>query len=227
MKIKLQNKNIQLNYLFIVLIGIIGSVIVFFLPSISNIVKAADNYSGTMTLKTQHILPLGVAQQLATAAQAHCNDKGYLVTVSILNRDGVDIILLRGDGTPGATVDVSRGKAYAAVGFQSPTSGMEERVKTANPGIMAIERFVVLPGGLPIRAGSELVGGIGVAGAPNGSIDEECAKAGIEAITPILSNANTTNMTNINNNNNPSNVIASSNLNDNNTAGNNMTTIKS
>ncbi len=60
MKIKLPNKNIQLNYLFIVLIGIIESVIVFFLPSISHIVKAAYNDSGTMTLKTQHILPLGV-----------------------------------------------------------------------------------------------------------------------------------------------------------------------
>ncbi|MGN6346397.1 MAG: GlcG/HbpS family heme-binding protein [Candidatus Nitrosocosmicus sp.] len=223
MKIKLHNKNIQLNYLFIVLIGIIGSAIVFFLPSISNFVKAVDNNPGTMTLKTQHILPLKVAQQLSTAAQSHCNDKGYSVTVSVLNRDGVDIILLRGDGTPGATVDVSRGKAYAAVGFQSPTSGMEQRVKSANPGIMAIERFVVLPGGLPIRAGSELVGGIGVAGAPNGSIDEECAKAGIEAITPILSNVNTTNMTNINNNNNLSTVNASSNLNGN-TTGNSMIT---
>jgi uncharacterized protein GlcG (DUF336 family) len=224
MKIKLQNKNIQLNYLFIVLIGIIGSAIVFFLPSISNFVKAADNDPRTTTLKPQHILPLKVAQQLATAAQTHCNDKGYSVTVSVLNRDGIDIILLRGDGTPGATVDVSRGKAYAAVGFQSPTSGMEERVKTANPGIMAIERFVVLPGGLPIRAGSELVGGIGVAGAPNGIIDEECAKAGIQAINQILSNLYTTNMTNINNNNNLSNVNANSKLNDNNTSGNNMTT---
>lgn len=147
MKIKLQNKSIQLNFLFVVLIGIIGSVIVFFLPSISNIVKAADIDSGIMTLKTQHILPLRVSQQFATATQAHCNDKGYSVTVSVLNRDGVDIILLRGDGTSGATVDVSRGKAYAAVGFQSPTSGLDERVKTANPGIISIERFVVLPGG--------------------------------------------------------------------------------
>ena len=169
----------------------------------------------SMVLNTQHTLPLKVAQQLATAAQAHCNDKGYSVTVSVLNRDGVDIILLRGDGTTGATVDVSRGKAYAAVGFQSPTSGMEERANTTSPGIIAIDKFVVLPGGLPIRAGDELVGSIGVGGAPNGSIDEECATAGLEAIAPILSNSNKTNSTNINNSTS-STVTATSNLNGNN-----------
>jgi uncharacterized protein GlcG (DUF336 family) len=134
------------------------------------------------------------------ATQAYCNDKGYPVTVSVLNRDGVDIMLARGDGTTGATVEVAREKAYAAVGFQSPTSAMEERAMTTNPGIIAIDRFVVLPGGLPIRAGDELVGGIGVSGAPSGTIDEECAKVGLEAIASSLSNPNTNNSSSISNN---------------------------
>jgi uncharacterized protein GlcG (DUF336 family) len=43
------------------------------------------------------------------------------------------------DGTTGATVDVAREKAYAAAGFQSPTSAMEGRAKTTNPGILAID----------------------------------------------------------------------------------------
>lgn len=126
----------------------------------------------------------------------YCKDKGYSVTVSVLNRDGVDILLARGDGTTGATVEVAREKAYAAAGFQLPTSAMEERAKTNNPGIIAIDRFAILPGGLPIKTGGELVGGIGVSGAPSGTIDEQCANAGIAAIASSLSN----NSTNINNN---------------------------
>jgi hypothetical protein len=47
-----------------------------------------------------------------------------------------------------------------------------------------------LPGGLPIEAGDELIGGIGVSGAPGGEIDENYAEAGLEAIAPSLSGVN-------------------------------------
>ena len=199
MKEKLQNSNMYFDSRFIVLV-ILSGLVVFSLSFMTNSAKASDNQSVSMVLNTQQVLPLEIAQQLAMATQAYCNDKGYSVTVSVLNRDGVDIVLARGDGTTGATVEVAREKAYAAVGFQSPTSAMEERAKTTSPGIIAIDRFVVLPGGLPIRAADELVGGIGVSGAPSGTIDEECANAGLGAIAPTLSNINTNNSSNINNN---------------------------
>jgi uncharacterized protein GlcG (DUF336 family) len=199
MKEKLHDFNLCWGCGFIILFIFFG-LGVFSLSSMTNSAKAIDNQSGSTVLNTQRILPLGVAQQLATATQMYCKDKGYSVTVSVLNRDGVDILLARGDGTTGATVEVAREKAYAAAGFQSPTSAMEERAKTTNPGIIAIDRFAVLPGGLPIKAGGELIGGIGVSGAPSGTIDEQCANAGIAAIASSLSNTNTNNSTNINNN---------------------------
>ncbi len=43
-------------------------------------------------------------------------------------------------------------------------------------------RLVIQAGGLPIRIGGALVGGIGVGGAPSGAIDETCARAGLDAI---------------------------------------------
>ncbi len=199
MKEKLQNSNIYWSCGFIILL-IFSALGVFSLSSTTNTVKAINNQTVPTVLNTHQVLPLGLAQQLATATQTYCKDKGYSVTISVLNRDGVDILLARGDGTTGATVEVARQKAYAAAGFQSPTSAMEERAKTANPGIIAIDRFAVLPGGLPIKAGGELVGGIGVSGAPSGTIDEQCAKAGLAAIASSLSNTNTSNRTNINNN---------------------------
>jgi uncharacterized protein GlcG (DUF336 family) len=44
----------------------------------------------------------------------------------------------------------------------------------------------MLAGGLMIEAGGTLLGGIGVAGAPGGDKDEECAKAGLDAIRDKL-----------------------------------------
>ena len=51
-----------------------------------------------------------------------------------------------------------------------------------DPGLAQLPRVSMLGGGLMIEAAGTLVGGIGVSGAPGGDKDEECAKAGIDAI---------------------------------------------
>jgi uncharacterized protein GlcG (DUF336 family) len=43
-----------------------------------------------------------------------------------------------------------------------------------------------LSGGLPIKAGDEIVGAIGVSGSPGSVHDEECAEAGITKIAASL-----------------------------------------
>lgn len=163
--------------------------------SLANEVFASDSNSAVIELNSQHIISLKLAQQIATVTQADCKEKGFPVTVSILNKDGIDILLARGDGTTGASVQVARDKAYAATGFQSPTSLLEERAKTSSPGIIAVEGFTVLPGGLPIKVNDELIGGIGVSGAPSGKIDEECANAGLHIIGADISSVNAANTT--------------------------------
>ncbi len=214
----------QIKYSRFLVLMILSGLGVFFLLFMVNDAKATEDNSTSMVLNTQHIIPLKVAQQLAMATQAACTDKGFPVTVSVLNRDGVDILLARGDGTTGASVEVAQDKAYAAVGFQSPTSALEERAKTSSPGIIAVEGFTVLPGGLPIKAGNELLGGIGVSGGPSGKIDEECAKAGLATIASILSNSDASNINNPTNNTSVTN--ANLNLNSN-VTGNNLTSVQS
>jgi len=223
MKIKLLDSNKSKYSRFIILV-ILSGLGVFFLSFMANDAKATEANSTSMVLNTQNIIPLKVAQQLAMATQDACTDKGFPVTVSVLNRDGIDILLARGDGTTGASVEVARDKAYAAVGFQSPTSVLEERAKSSSPGIVAVEGFTVLPGGLPIKAGDELVGGIGVSGASSGKIDEECATAGLASIVSILSNSDKGNVSIPSNNTS----VTNANLNlDSNATGNNLTSIKS
>ena len=132
--------------------------------------------------KTQRVLKLESAQRLANVALRTCAKKGFPVTVTVVDRDGITLATLRSEDATGATVPVALGKAYAAAGFQSPTSGLQEAAKT-QPGFISLPGFVILPGGEPIRIGTQLVGGVGVSGAPSGDIDDQCAMAGLKAIS--------------------------------------------
>ena len=132
--------------------------------------------------KTQRVLKLESAQRLANVALRTCAKKGFPVTVTVVDRDGITLATLRSEDATGATVPVALGKAYAAAGFQSPTSGLQEAAKT-QPGFISLPGFVILPGGEPIRIGTQLVGGVGVSGAPSGDIDDQCAMAGLRAIS--------------------------------------------
>lgn len=133
-------------------------------------------------LGTSHYLPLALARKAAEAAMEACVDKGFPVSVTVLDRDGVVIDQERADTATGATVAVSEEKAYAAIGFQVPTAQLQQLAAT-QPGFTAIPGFVVLPGGLPISGGGSLIAGIGVSGAPTGFIDQDCATTGIKAIS--------------------------------------------
>ena len=48
------------------------------------------------------------------------------------------------------------------------------------------ESILLLAGGVPIKAGDEVIGGIGVGGAPGGDKDEVCALKGLDAIADAL-----------------------------------------
>ena len=109
-------------------------------------------------------------------------DKGYPVSVTVVDRDSIVIAQQRADTATGATVQVSLSKAVAAVGFQMPTSAIQDYAKT-NPGAVYIQGFSILPGGLPISLDGSVVAGIGVSGAPAGEIDAACAADGINAIS--------------------------------------------
>jgi uncharacterized protein GlcG (DUF336 family) len=132
-------------------------------------------------LATVKVLPQRLAEKAADVALADCAKRGFPVSVTVLDPDGVVIVTVRADGATGATVEVSKGKAAAAAGFKSPTSGLQDAAKT-QPGFVSLPGFVILPGGLPVFSGSTLVAGIGVSGAPSGDIDAACATTGLKAI---------------------------------------------
>ena len=82
--------------------------------------------------------------------------------------------------------DSSRKKAYTAASLRRPTSEFAELI-AKNPAVQGLrdmnEDILILGGGLPINMGGEVVGGIGVGGAPGGHLDDACAQAGLNIIS--------------------------------------------
>ena len=137
-------------------------------------------------LPVEKALPRALAVEAALAA---CEQQGYRVSAAVVDRAGLIRALIRGDGAGPHTLDSSSRKAYTAASLRGSTEELSKMV-AANPAVGGLremnETILILGGGLPIKAGDEVIGGIGVGGAPGGDKDEACAQAGIEKIAPRL-----------------------------------------
>jgi uncharacterized protein GlcG (DUF336 family) len=146
---------------------------------------AAVTASLQISLPQQSYLPLNLAVQAANAALAQCNTEGYRVSVTIVDGAGNQKVVLKADGAGPQTVSGSLRKAFTAGSLGSPTSALVTRVQ-GDPTLAGIanldDRIILLAGGLPIRANNQIVGGIGVAGAPSGTFDEACAQGGLNSL---------------------------------------------
>jgi uncharacterized protein GlcG (DUF336 family) len=120
------------------------------------------------------------AQAAVRFAEAH----GWKINVAVVDRGGNMIAFLRMPGAYIHSINLAIDKAYTSASFGFPTKawmgaiGHDEGMKF---GFSNQPRLIVFGGGLPIRIGDDWIGGIGVSGASE-SEDEECAKAGLEAI---------------------------------------------
>jgi len=125
-----------------------------------------------------------VALELAQAALLNCREAGYQVGVTVVDRSGVPQVFLR-DRFAGAHVhETSLRKAWTAVSFRTDTLTLDQVTQPGelSAGIRSISMALPLGGGVPVEAAGSLVAGVGVSGAPGPDIDDECARAGIEAI---------------------------------------------
>ncbi|TDT93751.1 MULTISPECIES: GlcG/HbpS family heme-binding protein [Azorhizobium] len=133
-------------------------------------------------------MPLALAADLARESVAACSAQGYNVTATVVDRAGVVRAVLRADNAGPHTVDAARRKAFTSASTRLPTSTVAENVQK-NPAaaqLVAIDGFLVLAGGVPVKAGSETIGAIGVGGAPGGNLDEACANAALAKVQDQL-----------------------------------------
>ena len=149
------------------------------------------SWGNTEEWPKEPVLPMALAQKAANAALTKCEEGGYRVSVAVVDRGGNLKVLLRGDGAGPHTQNSSSRKAYTAASIRRSTQELAELIAKI-PNLQALrdmnERILILGGGLPVVIGKDVVGGIGVGGAPGTQLDEACALAGLTSIgaTPSL-----------------------------------------
>ena len=138
-------------------------------------------------LLVHHDLPYAAALTIAQGAVESCTAKGYAVSVAVVDRDGETIVAIRGDNAGPHTSENARRKAYTAMSFRTSTADYAKRFADNNPLVrqqVTLPNVIAIPGGLPIKVGDEIVGGVGASGSPGQ--DEPCVQAGLDKVADQL-----------------------------------------
>lgn len=148
------------------------AIIGFFLLCLT-VPAAAGN---TVSVK---LITADIANRIVRAALQHCAEEGYQVAAVVVARDGRVQALLRHALASPVTVKIAKKKAKTAANMRQPSADLEK------PLARASRKLTRLRGGLPIEAGGQFYGGVGVSGA-TGEIDEACSQAGLDAVMSDL-----------------------------------------
>jgi uncharacterized protein GlcG (DUF336 family) len=144
--------------------------------------------ASAQAVRTEKNMSLELANRIASATVAACAANNYNVTAAVVDRAGTLRALQRADNAGPHTVSAAQGKAYTSASARANTSAMLENAQK-NPGaqtLVDIPGFLVLGGGVPVRVGNEVIGAVGVGGAPGGHLDEQCATAALAQVADLL-----------------------------------------
>jgi len=127
-----------------------------------------------------------VALTIATAALDDCKARGYATSIVVVDTGGNTVVALRADNASVHTTENARRKAYTAMTFKMTTAEFIKematrpvrREQTTLPNVIAID------GGVPIKAGNAVIGGVGLCGSPG--VDEQCVTAGMNKVADQL-----------------------------------------
>jgi uncharacterized protein GlcG (DUF336 family) len=138
-------------------------------------------------LLDQKGISAGMAITMAQTAIDTCKASGYRVSVTVIGRAGEVILQVRGDNASPHTFENSQRKAYTARTFRMPSGDWATNLANdPNRGAQFLTGVIAIRGGLPVKVGDDVIGAIGVSGAPGGDKDEVCSKAAIDKIADQL-----------------------------------------
>jgi uncharacterized protein GlcG (DUF336 family) len=138
-------------------------------------------------LVTQRILSLDLAKTIAEATLGECKAKGFHTAAAVVDRAGQLLVLLRDEQATGQVGEMARRKAYTARMFRMTTAEFQKRTTPDSPtaGQRDVADILALSGGVPIKVGDEIIGGVGSSGS-NLEQDDACAKAGVAKVANLL-----------------------------------------
>ena len=150
----------------------------------------------------QKTIPADLAATMVQEAVLKCRADGLKVTAKVVDASNVEQAFLRDDGASLVTIEVAQMKINSVLLTGRPSGSAPASAPSppaaGNPprpilgAIMAFEaggKITVgfdFAGAIPIKVGNELVGVIGVSGAPSADKDAACANAGLAKVADKL-----------------------------------------
>jgi uncharacterized protein GlcG (DUF336 family) len=125
-----------------------------------------------------------LAQKMVNAAVAKARELGVTENVAILDDGGNLKAFSRMDEAPIPTIEIAQNKAYTAL-FGVSTQDFFNFIRgdpSLLAGIPTLDRVAAWGGGFPIKVNGEVVGAIGISGAPAVQNDVDCARAALALV---------------------------------------------
>ena len=132
----------------------------------------------------KHSISFELAQKMVGAALAKAKELGVTENVAIVDDGGNLKAFGRMDGAPILSIQMAQNKAYTAL-FGVSTQDFFNFIQSDPSllaGIPALARVAAWGGGFPIKVNGEIVGAIGVSGAPAVQNDVDCARAALALV---------------------------------------------
>ena len=153
--------------------------------------RAADAQSAAPPdapyVQTQRDITAKLALAIAQAAIEECARTGAGISVAVVDRAGRVRVFIAADDPAPHNFELARRKAYTARTFRRPTLEWAQRTKEGSE--LAPQRqladVIALGGGVPINAGNDTIGAVGVSGSTQ-SGDDACARAGVARVAAEL-----------------------------------------
>jgi uncharacterized protein GlcG (DUF336 family) len=127
---------------------------------------------------TQKQISLDMAQSIAQAAVDSCRAQNYHIVAIVLDPNGMIKVMLRDEGPGPNIIELARRKAFTALSHRRNSSEQAKIWETQKIPNIGPDQ-AALGGGVPIKAGNDMIGALGVGGAPGDTNDEACALAAV------------------------------------------------
>src|ERR1700751_1325510 len=129
-----------------------------------------------------------LAQKMVDKALAKARELGVRENVAILDDGGNLKAFGRMDGAPILCIEIAQNKAYTAL-FGVSTQDLFNFIQSDPSllaGMPALARVAAWGGGFPIKVNGEIVGAIGLSGAPTVQDDIDCARAALALVSDAV-----------------------------------------
>jgi len=136
----------------------------------------------------KHSISSDLAQKMVDAAVAKARKIGVSENVAILDDGGNLKAFSRMDGAPIPTIEIAQNKAYTAL-FGVSSQDFFDFIQgdpSLLAGIPTLARIAAWGGGFPIKVDGEIVGAIGLSGAPTVQNDVDCAQAALALVSDAV-----------------------------------------